>query len=185
MVYVPPPIALSDDQSAVQAQLTLAQFQDQILKQLIAGASPLQVAQAMSLTERQMTEALKEAFAIQTEFMKESAATYQQIIVSRHEYMYNFAIEQAMSSYEEETFGGSKKMVRGHLGWFDAAHKTLLALSNILKPHLTETVQPIGDIHITMIGGTVAFEKAKHLSALVGKELFDVIEGRLDDLDQL
>lgn len=156
----------------------MAQLQQSILARLIRGESPLLVAQDMGLSEKQLTDVLREANQIQVEFLKQDAATYQQMNIARLETMYNFAIERAFA-----THGSGSEATIGHLGWFDAAHRIINSLTTIIKPYLTQETQKAGDLFVTIINGTAAFEKAKHLSHMVGKSMFEVIEGRGDIVD--
>lgn len=155
--------------------MTMAQLQQSILARLIRGESPLLVAQQMQLTEKQLTQVMKDANAIQVDFLKQEASTYQQMQIARLETMYNFAIERAFADYDM-----GETSHKGHLGWFDAAHRIINSLTTIIKPYLNQETTKTGDFFITVINGTVAFEKAKHLSHLVGKSMFEVIEGRSD-----
>lgn len=179
MPYQPPLLSLSSGQSELEGQLKKLTDTRSILERIVAGESILTVAQDLSLSESQVTATLKDSLALSTEFMREQAALYQQILVQRYESLYAFAIERAMETTEE--FSGKKdedgnpimNKVTGNLGWFEAAKKIIDSMQNLLKPYLGQEKKSGDTINITILSGTPMAEKARMILGMADMDPFD------------
>jgi hypothetical protein len=181
MPFKPVVLSLTDLQEEDVKLLSALDRQSLILNQILQGQDPLTVAQALQMSETEVTQALTQALEVRTAFYQDSAKQYQTIILARLEEAYRDARRFAYGTkIDPET--GEETIAEPNIHWFRVMLGVLQDIQKLLQGHM-EANKPSGLtlINQTILMGDDMFEKGKALRAWKDKDIQDLIEGQVID----
>jgi hypothetical protein len=178
MVYKPPVLSLTDLQERDVSLLSAVDRQAAILRLILEGQDMLTVAQALQLTEKEVSQSLTEALEVRTAFYKDSAQQYQTIILARLEEAYRDARGFAYRTVVDEL--SPEGRIEPDIHWFREMLKVLSEIQKLLAGHADNNNRPsLTYINQTILLGDDLYEKGRSMSEWKDKNIQDLIEGQI------
>lgn len=180
MVYRPPQLSLTDLQKRDVNLLSALDRQALILEQILKGEDPLSVAQAMRMSEQEVTDALQRALEVRTSFYQDSAKQYQTIILARFEEAYRDARNFAYGTKSTEEGEPAEPSIH----WFRVMLGVLQDIQKMLSGHLEANQKPTYTlINQTILLGDDLFKRGQSLSEWKDRDIQDLITSEVIEND--
>lgn len=179
MVYKPPVISLTALQEKDVSLLSALERQNLILQQILKGEDLLDVAQAMQMSEREVTESLQQALEVRTEFYLNNAQQYQTIILARLDEAYRDARSFAYRVVIDEKTG--EERIDPDIHWFREMLKVNDSIAKLLSGAADNGKPNVTLINPTILMGDDLYRKAQSLASFRDQNPQDLIEGQIID----